>query len=197
MSRDPDSDPVEDLLEKAARWAKKRGGASNTYIQAHIAVTLQDLNEKLGAIAAEPPPPPALPELPPEEQPGVLTPEKLIKVVAGYFGLSPDALVGEPRGKGRGRRSGDRSTVARHIAMYFARQMAIAPLNDIARTFKVDHTSVMYAAKKVMDLLNGTHDASNGQMATEFLENQRQSTRKHVLEIQRRLGLMEQTEPTK
>lgn len=88
---------------------------------------------------------------------------QIIDVVADVFGVEAGDLLG-PRRLAY-------ITRPRHVAMYLARTMKGAPLPEIARAFRRDHTCVVYAMGKVSDssdddLLSGLAEAKARLSAT-------------------------------
>ena len=70
------------------------------------------------------------------------TPESIIEYIAKYFGLEPDVLRGQSRGRD--------IVNARQIAMYLIRRMTNLSLNDIGKAFgDRDHTTVLHSLDKV------------------------------------------------
>jgi len=71
-----------------------------------------------------------------------LTVENIIRIVAAEFNLSPALLTSKTRRH--------TVTVARHIAMYFVREILEMPLKKIALLFgRKDHTTVIHACQTV------------------------------------------------
>ena len=72
--------------------------------------------------------------------------EDIAKAVSHRFGISPSALKSKARGK--------KVTQARHIAMYLSRKMTSSTQREIGQFFgNRDHTSVIHAISKVLQLL--------------------------------------------
>ncbi len=73
-----------------------------------------------------------------------ITPATIISITADYFGIPVDELTGKNRGRVY--------VTSRHIAMYLCRQLTDLSLPKIGESFgDRDHTTVMYAVKKVED----------------------------------------------
>lgn len=66
---------------------------------------------------------------------------KIIRVVADYYNLTPAQL------KGRNRNS--QIALARHIAMYFVRELLDLPFAKVGKVFDKDHTTVISAVDKI------------------------------------------------
>ncbi|MCS7276695.1 MAG: chromosomal replication initiator protein DnaA [Dehalococcoidia bacterium] len=74
------------------------------------------------------------------------SPETVIRTVAQFFNVPPNALAG----KGRSKLLAD----ARHIAMYLLREQCQLSLKDIGRLFgNRDHSTVIHALSKIESLL--------------------------------------------
>jgi len=70
------------------------------------------------------------------------TPSQIIKIVAGFFEISPNDLVGRQRNK--------EFVETRQITMYLFRELLSMSYPDIAnRVGKRDHTTAIYAYKKI------------------------------------------------
>ena len=70
------------------------------------------------------------------------TPESIIDYISKYFGIEPDVLQGQGRGRD--------ITNARQIAMYLIRRMTNLSLKDIGKAFgNRDHSTVMHSLDKV------------------------------------------------
>jgi len=80
-------------------------------------------------------------ELLPDEKETEVSIERVEEVVAARFGLPLDEL--------RGRRRTTSVVYPRHLAMHLARQLTGASLLSIGRHFGRDHTTVMYADRRV------------------------------------------------
>ena len=75
-----------------------------------------------------------------------VTPQAVLEVVAHYFNLTTDELVG----KGRSRRF----VQARQIAMYLCRELTDLSLPKLGAAFGGrDHTTVMYAERRIRESL--------------------------------------------
>jgi chromosomal replication initiator protein len=68
--------------------------------------------------------------------------DDIVKAVAGYHGLTPNALIGKKRDK--------KTVLARHIAMYLLREHKDLSYSDIGRMFgNRDHSTVLHACDKI------------------------------------------------
>ena len=74
-----------------------------------------------------------------------ITSPMIIAQTAAYFGVSIDDLTGPSRGR--------HLVLARQIAMYLCRELTSMSLPQIGREFGRDHTTVMYADRKIHTLL--------------------------------------------
>jgi chromosomal replication initiator protein len=80
------------------------------------------------------------------DEDNVISPVDIIKHTADYFKLSVDDLYGSSRSQA--------VATARQIAMYLCREMTNLSLPKIGQLFgNRDHTTVMYANKKIADLM--------------------------------------------
>ena len=70
------------------------------------------------------------------------TPESIIDYISKYFGIEPDVLQGQGRGRD--------ITNARQIAMYLIRRMTNLSLKEIGREFEGrDHTTVLHSIERI------------------------------------------------
>ncbi len=76
---------------------------------------------------------------------GEISPPDIIEHVARYFELSLDDLYGPSRAAA--------IATARQIAMYLCRELTSLSLPKIGQLLDRDHTTVMYANKKITDLM--------------------------------------------
>jgi chromosomal replication initiator protein len=76
---------------------------------------------------------------------GEISPPDIIEHVARYFELSLDDLYGSSRAAA--------IATARQIAMYLCRELTSLSLPKIGQLLDRDHTTVMYANKKITDLM--------------------------------------------
>ena len=67
--------------------------------------------------------------------------KKIVEVVGDYFAVSPEAIMGPRRHR--------KTSQARAVAMFLMREKTRWTLAEIARYFERDHTSVVYAVRKV------------------------------------------------
>jgi chromosomal replication initiator protein len=80
-------------------------------------------------------------ELLPEAKETAVSIERIEEIVAASFGL--------PAGELRGRRRTSDVAYPRHVAMHLARELTGASLPSIGRHFGRDHTTVMYADRRL------------------------------------------------
>jgi chromosomal replication initiator protein len=79
-----------------------------------------------------------------------VSPNDIISVTAAYFKLSVDDLHGSSRAQSVAQ--------ARQIAMYLCRERTSLSLPKIGQLFGGrDHTTVMYAYRKINELMNKKH----------------------------------------
>ncbi|WP_110180842.1 chromosomal replication initiator protein DnaA [Nocardioides solisilvae] len=86
-----------------------------------------------------------LKDLIPEGGEPEITSPLIIAQTAAYFGVSIDDLTGPSRGR--------HLVLARQISMYLCRELTSMSLPQIGREFGRDHTTVMYADRKINQLL--------------------------------------------
>ncbi|MFC6154849.1 chromosomal replication initiator protein DnaA [Nocardioides yefusunii] len=86
-----------------------------------------------------------LKDLIPEGGEPEITSQLIIAQTAAYFGVSIDDLCGPSRGR--------HLVMARQIAMYLCRELTSMSLPQIGKEFGRDHTTVMYADRKINQLL--------------------------------------------
>ncbi|MBX3094606.1 MAG: chromosomal replication initiator protein DnaA [Cryobacterium sp.] len=80
------------------------------------------------------------------DEDNVISPVDIINETAEYFKLSVDDLYGSSRSQA--------VATARHIAMYLCRELTSLALPKIGKLFgNRDHTTVMYANKKISELM--------------------------------------------
>lgn len=88
------------------------------------------------------------------EESNVISPTEIIAHTARYFQLSVDDLYGSSRSQ--------TIALARQIAMYLCREMTNLSLPKIGQLFgNRDHTTVMYANKKISDLMKERRSVYN------------------------------------
>jgi len=75
------------------------------------------------------------------------TVKTIMRVVADYFGFRLHELK-------KGTKTKDLA-LARHIAMYFARELSGKSYPQIAKPFNMDHTSVLYGWLRINDIVTG------------------------------------------
>ena len=89
-----------------------------------------------------------------DEEPNVISPVEIIEETAAYFGISVDDLYGSSRSQAIATR--------RQIAMYLCREMTNLSLPKIGQLFGGrDHTTVMYAHRKITKLMTQSRDIYN------------------------------------
>jgi chromosomal replication initiator protein len=80
------------------------------------------------------------------DEDNVIAPADIINAVADYFKLTVDDLVGTSRSQAIAQ--------ARQIAMYLCRELTSLSLPKVGQLFGGrDHTTVMYANKKISELM--------------------------------------------
>jgi chromosomal replication initiation ATPase DnaA len=65
----------------------------------------------------------------------------ILRVVGRFYCVAPMALIARPRDA--------HLSAARHLAMYLARRMTLRSFPAIARFFRRDHSTVIYACKRI------------------------------------------------
>jgi len=96
----------------------------------------------------------------------VVQPTDIINHTADYFNISVDDLGGPTRAQ--------QIAIARQIAMYLCRELTPLSLPKIGQLFGRDHTTVMYAHKKVAQLIAERRSVFN--QVTELTTRIKQST---------------------
>ncbi len=76
-----------------------------------------------------------------EEQQAAVTPEKVIKTVAEYFGLRPEDIIGKAQSR--------EYVLPRQIAMHICRHQLKLPFMKIGDVFSKDHSTVMSSVKVI------------------------------------------------
>ena len=77
-----------------------------------------------------------------DDNTGVLSPEMVMKDVAGYFKIKVSDLKSPKRNQ--------KFTTPRHVAMYLCRELCQMSFPEIGRSFgKRDHSTVMHACRKI------------------------------------------------
>jgi chromosomal replication initiator protein len=88
------------------------------------------------------------------EEANVVSPNEIISHTAAYFDLSVEDLYGSSRSQ--------MIALARQIAMYLCREMTNLSLPKIGQLFgNRDHTTVMYANKKIGELMKERRSVYN------------------------------------
>ncbi|MGO2110049.1 MAG: chromosomal replication initiator protein DnaA [Pseudoclavibacter sp.] len=101
-----------------------------------------------------------------DEEPAVIAPTDIIRHTADYFRLSVDDLYGSSRSQA--------IATSRQIAMYLCREMTNLSLPKIGQLFGGrDHTTVMYAHRKITKLITERRDVYN--QVTELTSRVRQN----------------------
>lgn len=94
--------------------------------------------------------------------------ERLIALVADELDVERDQILGKSRQR--------RYSVARHVAMFLALELFELTVADVGRRFGGrDHSSVLYARDRVIDLLNPANDeryAARVRSAVRFVREQ-------------------------
>ena len=83
----------------------------------------------------------------PVESETMITPIEIMNAVAAYYGITVDELSGNSRVS--------QIAIARQVAMYICREQTNLSLPKIGQLFgNRDHTTVMYAAKKIAEMMS-------------------------------------------
>jgi chromosomal replication initiator protein len=101
-----------------------------------------------------------LKDLVPLGQTSITTPAEILEIVCRFYQLTKDDINGSSRVKA--------VAMARQIAMYLCREMTDLSLPKIGELFGRDHTTVMYACKKVSEMMRERHYVYN--QVTEMIE---------------------------
>ncbi|MDC0991352.1 chromosomal replication initiator protein DnaA [Pontimonas sp.] len=100
------------------------------------------------------------------EDTNVVSPAEIINIAAGFYQLSVDDLYGSSRSQA--------IALARQVAMYLCREMTNLSLPKIGQLFgNRDHTTVMYANKKIGELMKQRRSIYN--QVTELTSRIKQS----------------------
>jgi len=101
------------------------------------------------------------------EDTNVVSPAEIINIAAGFYQLSVDDLYGSSRSQA--------IALARQVAMYLCREMTNLSLPKIGQLFgNRDHTTVMYANKKIGELMKERRSIYN--QVTELTSRIKQSS---------------------
>ena len=101
------------------------------------------------------------------EDTNVVSPAEIINIAAGFYQLSVDDLYGSSRSQ--------TIALARQVAMYLCREMTNLSLPKIGQLFgNRDHTTVMYANKKIGELMKERRSIYN--QVTELTSRIKQSS---------------------
>jgi chromosomal replication initiator protein len=76
-----------------------------------------------------------------KEQENALTPEKIVKAVAGHYGITSEDLLGTSQVR--------ECALPRQIAMYLCRKKLNLPFQKIGDLFRRDHSTVMSSVKQI------------------------------------------------
>ena len=106
-----------------------------------------------------------LKDLVPLGQTSITTPAEILDAVCRYYQLTKDDINGSSRVKA--------IAMARQIAMYLCRELTDLSLPKIGELFGRDHTTVMYACKKVSEMMRERHYVYN--QVTEIIDRIRNS----------------------
>jgi chromosomal replication initiator protein len=88
------------------------------------------------------------------QQETIFTPKMIINTVAGYYALSPEALLGKRRDK--------RTALARQVAMYLLRKQNHCRLAEIGKLLgDRDHTTILHGCEKIATEVNINPQLSN------------------------------------
>ncbi|MDA8580268.1 chromosomal replication initiator protein DnaA [Pontimonas sp.] len=101
------------------------------------------------------------------EDTNIVSPAEIINIAAGFYQLSVDDLYGSSRSQA--------IALARQVAMYLCREMTNLSLPKIGQLFgNRDHTTVMYANKKIGELMKERRSIYN--QVTELTSRIKQSS---------------------
>jgi len=101
-----------------------------------------------------------LKDLVPLGQTSITTPAEILDIVCRFYQLTKDDINGSSRVKA--------VAMARQIAMYLCRELTDLSLPKIGELFGRDHTTVMYACKKVSEMMRERHYVYN--QVTDMIE---------------------------
>ena len=103
------------------------------------------------------------------QQAATITPEQVINSVAGYYKVTPEALIGKRRDK--------KTALARHVAMYLLREQNHCSLSEIGKVLGYrDHTTVLHGCEKISAEVTTNPDISRSiHNIRQDMENQRSS----------------------
>jgi len=79
----------------------------------------------------------------------IVEPNKIIELVEKFAGITKKAMMGKDRCS--------RITLGRHIAMWYINKLCHETYTQTGKMFNRDHTTVIYAANKVKDMLQTGH----------------------------------------
>ncbi len=110
--------PRDPILALQALTLRTKGAAVNCMVAERL---LKDLLEK--------------------EQENALTPEKIVKGVAGHYGITSEDLLGKSQMR--------EYALPRQVAMYLIREKLKWPFQKIGQLFERDHSTVMSSVKQI------------------------------------------------
>jgi len=84
-----------------------------------------------------------------EEQKSILTPSKIIQIIAEHFGIRSEDILGKSQTR--------ECALPRQIAMHLCREQLKMPFMKIGDLFSRDHSTVMTSVKQIQKLLNEDH----------------------------------------
>ncbi len=83
----------------------------------------------------------------------VITPEFIIDVVSEHFDITTEDILSDKRDS--------RIALPRQIAMYLSKRYTMRNVNDIAKVFRRDHSTVIHGIKSVEDKIKDNPDVEN------------------------------------
>lgn len=99
-----------------------------------------------------------LKELLEHEKVALLTPDKIVKAVAEFYGLRTDDLLGKAQNR--------ECSLARQVAMFLTRERLQMPYKQIGYLFARDHSTVMSGIRQVQEHLNDQGGALNSAVSS-------------------------------
>ncbi len=84
--------------------------------------------------------------------PAALTPKLVIDTVAGYYGISPDVILGKQRDK--------QAALARQVVIYLLRQEKHYSLSEIGSLLNRDHSTILHNFRRISQSLKTDTDLS-------------------------------------
>jgi chromosomal replication initiator protein len=90
----------------------------------------------------------------PEDELEEITIDRIIKITAEYFGISPDQLASSNRSR--------QLVTARQVSMYLCRELTDASLPTISNAFGGrHHSTAIHSVEKIRDLMQEKRDIYN------------------------------------